>query len=179
MLVQRVLRQKPTFTDPGPCRFKASCHTLMLCVLAAALASCVSADSNAVDNRGDFAVDAYTPPADATALAEQRARAWWQRHQVRFGAQPPYLAVQTNVLPAAEIGQDFYAKLTRSKTSSSFFAQDPDDADSDADIYGVVIFDTRTGHVVSLQGYAVVDTPSRGRIARFGPYVARYIGTGR
>ena len=177
MLVQRVLRQKPTFTDPGPCRFKASCHTLMLCVLAAALASCVSADSNAVDNRGDFAVDAYTPPADATALAEQRARAWWQQHGARFGAQPPYLAVQTNMLLPGEIVQDLYAKMIRSKTSSLFFAQGGDE-DSTTNIYSVVIFDTRTGHVVSPQGHAVVDTPSRGRIARFGPYLARYIGSG-
>ena len=82
------------------------------------------------------------------------------------------------MLLSGDIVQDFYAKLLRSRTSSLFFAQG-DEAESTANIYGVVIFDTRTGHVISPQGYAVVDTPARGRIARFGPYLARYIGTGR
>ena len=136
------------------------------------------ADPNAVDRRGDYAIDAYTPPADATALAEQRARQWWQRNQERFGAQTRYLAVQTNLLMEGEIVQNEYAKMIRSKTSSGYFAQGYETSPT-ADIYGVVIFDTRTDRVVSPQGYAVVDTPAHGRIAQFGPYLARYIGTGR
>jgi hypothetical protein len=176
--VSAPFRQDPALTDRGPIRFKGSCQALIICVLAAPFASCTLADPNAVDDRGDFAIDTYTPPADATALAEQRARAWWQRHAGRFGAQPPYLAVQTNLLLQGEIVQDLYAKMIRAKTSSLFFAQGYE-AYPTASIYGVVIFDSRTGHVVGPQGYAVVDTPSRGRIARFGPYVARYIGTGR
>jgi hypothetical protein len=42
-----------------------------------------------------------------------------------------------------------------------------------------MIFDTRTGTFVSNRGFVSVDTPSRGRVARFGDYIARYIGTGR
>jgi hypothetical protein len=151
---------------------------LLACALAAALASCALIDPNAVDNRGDYAIDTYYPPRDATALAEQRARQWWQRNQQRFGAQPPYLAVQTNLLLQGEIVQNLYAKMIRSKTTSLFFAQGIDRYPVFT-IYGVVIFDTRTNRVVSPQGYAVVDTPPRGRIAHFGPYLARYIGTGK
>jgi hypothetical protein len=171
-------RQKPGFADRGSFRLKGSCQALATCVLAAALMSCILADPNAVANRGDYAIDAYTPAADAAAQAEQRARGWWQRHAGRFGAQPPYLAVQTNQLLQGEIVQDLYAKMLRAKTSSLFFAQ-AYEAYPTAPIYGVVIFDARTGHLVGPQGYAVVDTPPRGSIARFGPYVARYIGTGR
>jgi hypothetical protein len=43
---------------------------------------------------------------------------------------------------------------------------------------GVLIYDISTGHLVSNQGYIAVDTPPRGGIARFGPYIARYIGWG-
>jgi hypothetical protein len=42
-----------------------------------------------------------------------------------------------------------------------------------------MIYDTQTDRFVSNQGYVSVDTPPRGRSARFGDYVARYIGTGR
>jgi hypothetical protein len=42
-----------------------------------------------------------------------------------------------------------------------------------------MIFDVHTSHVVSAHGYVSADTPQRGRVARFGAYIARYIGTGR
>jgi hypothetical protein len=45
-------------------------------------------------------------------------------------------------------------------------------------MYCVNIFDTRTERLVSQEGYAVIDLPESGRVARFGPYTARYIGTG-
>jgi hypothetical protein len=45
-------------------------------------------------------------------------------------------------------------------------------------MYCVNIFDTQTERLVSQEGYAVIDLPGRGRVARFGPYTAIYIGTG-
>ena len=42
-----------------------------------------------------------------------------------------------------------------------------------------MIYNTTTGHFVGDQGYVSVDTPNPGEVARFGDYVARYIGTGR
>jgi hypothetical protein len=44
--------------------------------------------------------------------------------------------------------------------------------------YCISIFDTQTEKLVSQEGYAVVDLPRRGSVARFGTYTARYIGTG-
>jgi hypothetical protein len=34
----------------------------------------------------------------------------------------------------------------------------------------------RTGKLVSPDGYAVLDLPARGNVARFGTYTARFIG---
>ena len=164
--------------DLWPFRLRAVCRLVLGSILTAFFACCVSMDPNAVDPRGDYAIDTYFPPPNATALAEQRARAWWQRNQLRFGAQPPYLAVQTNLLLQGEIVKNLYAKISNAKTTSSFFAQGIDRFPIFT-IYGVVIFDTRTNRVVSPQGYAMVDTPHRGRVVQFGPYIARYIGTGK
>jgi len=86
--------------------------------------------------------------------------------------------VQTNLLLQGEIVQDLWAKLINSQTTASFFAKSTEDYPEE-EFYGVVIFDTRTGRIVSPQGYAVADTPPRGSVTRFGPYVARYIGTGK
>jgi hypothetical protein len=41
-----------------------------------------------------------------------------------------------------------------------------------------MIYDTKAGQFVSDQGYVCVDIPARGSVARFGPYMARYIGWG-
>jgi hypothetical protein len=42
-----------------------------------------------------------------------------------------------------------------------------------------MIYDTKTGYFVGNQGYVSVDTPNPGQVARFGNYMARWIGTGR
>jgi hypothetical protein len=144
--------------------------------LVALLLACNSVGG--VDNRGNYAIDSYVPSADATYQAELRARAYWQTHAARFGPNPPYLAVQTNKLLPGEIVQDLYAKVMNSPTTSSAF-RDVDQVSFNPDIYGVVIFDTRSNRLVSNQGYAVVDQPARGIIAQFGDFSARYIGTGR
>jgi hypothetical protein len=49
---------------------------------------------------------------------------------------------------------------------------------SNLQLLGVMIFNTRTGRFVTNQGYISVDTPPRGSVARFGAYIARFIGWG-
>jgi hypothetical protein len=70
-----------------------------------------------------------------------------------------------------------YPKLLESETTASFFSQRKGNY-GNLQLKGVTIYDTKTGHVVSNQGYVSVDTPSLGEIARFGDYTARWIGTG-
>jgi hypothetical protein len=127
----------------------------------------------------DFAIDTYYPKPNEVRLAEERARQYRAKNIVRYGSNPVYLAVETSKIFESEIVQDLYAKLINSKTSATFFANSAGRHRSAVDLKGIMIFDIRTGHFVSARGYVSVDTPPRGRVARFGTYIARYIGTGR
>ena len=70
-------------------------------------------------------------------------------------------------------------KLINSETTGSFFSRNRGSKYSNLYLKGVMIYDTKTGHFVGSQGYVSVDTPSPGQVARFGDYMARWIGTGR
>jgi hypothetical protein len=43
----------------------------------------------------DLAIDTYSPPANALATAETRAREYWAKHQKEIGRDTRYLAVQS------------------------------------------------------------------------------------
>jgi hypothetical protein len=131
-----------------------------------------------IDQR-NFAIDTYYPGPNEIRLAEQRARNYWAKNASRYGSNPVYLAVETSKIFESEIVQDLWPKLINSQTTSSFFSKSPGKHQAEIDLTGIMIFDTRTGTVAGNRGFVLVDTPSRGRVARFGDYVARYIGTGR
>jgi hypothetical protein len=128
-----------------------------------------------VDNR-NFAIDTYYPTPNEIHLAEERARKYWQRHAAKFGTEPPYLAVETSKIFPAQV-QNLWPKLIYSETTASFFSHGIDKQTySNLQLRGIMIFDIRTGHFVSNQGYIAVDTPRQGGVARFDSYLARYIG---
>jgi hypothetical protein len=129
-----------------------------------------------IDNR-NFAIDTCFPNPNSIQLAEDRARAYWAKHVARFGAEPRYLAVETSKVFPSEV-QDLWPKLINSETTGSFFSHGRRNSYSNLQLHGIMIFDTRTGHFVSNQGYISVDTPPRGGVARFASYIARYIGWG-
>jgi hypothetical protein len=130
-----------------------------------------------IDNR-NFAIDTCFPTPNEIQLAEGRTRAYWAKHASRFGAEPRFLAVETSKVFPGEV-QDLWPKLINSETTASFFSHGlKGNTYSNLQLLGVMIFDTRTGRFVSNQGYISVDTPQRGSVARFGPYIARYIGWG-
>jgi hypothetical protein len=126
----------------------------------------------------NFAIDTYYPTPNEIHLAEQRARKYWAKNAKRFGLNPPYLAVETSKIFESEIVQDLWPKLINSNTTTSFFAKSPGKHHTEVDLKGIMIFDTRTGSIVSNRGFVSVDTPNRGQVARFSDCVARYIGTG-
>jgi hypothetical protein len=134
------------------------------------------AASKSVDYR-NFAIDTYSPTQNEIQLAEARARNYWNRNGARFGPEPRYLAVETSkVFPYGGL----YPKLINSETTASFFAHGSEsNTYSNLELKGITIYDTKTGHVVGNQGYVSVDTPNPGGVARFGEYIARFIGTGR
>ena len=133
------------------------------------------AASNSVDYR-NFAIDTYSPTPNEIQLAEGKARRYWERNGPRFGPEPRYLAVETSKLfPYGGL----YPKLINSETTASFFSHGAEsNTYSNLELKGITIYDTKTGHVVGNQGYVSVDTPNPGGVARFGNYMARYIGTG-
>jgi hypothetical protein len=81
----------------------------------------------------------------------------------------------TSVLQA-DIVQDLYAKLISSETTASFFSRGENDARMNLSY--IMIYDTVTNKFVSNLGYASVDLPPRGSLARWDGYMARYIGWG-
>ena len=131
-----------------------------------------------VDQR-NFAIDTYYPGPNEIHQAEQRAQKYWAKNAKRFGSDPVYLAVETSKIFESEIVQNLWPKLINSQTAISFFSKSPGRHHTEVDLTGVMIFDTCTGSFVDNRGFVLVDTPSRGTVARFGEYTARYIGTGR
>ena len=73
--------------------------------------------------------------------------------------------------------QLLYPKLINSETTASYFSQRRGGY-SNLQLKGIMIYDTRTGHFVSNYGFISVDTPQRGRVARFDDYLARFVGRG-
>jgi hypothetical protein len=109
-------------------------------------------------------------------IAETRAKQYWTKHQAELNQSTRYLAVESYSILSADIS-DLYYKLRHSPGVNASDIQDYQ-SNFDIDIFCINIFDTRTGKLVSPVGYAVVDEPEKGTLARFGGYVAKFIGKG-
>jgi hypothetical protein len=142
-------------------------------VIALVSSSCAQFESSA---NTDLAIDTYIPPKAVLGVAESRAKKYWSIHQAQIGQDTRYLAVQSDVIFSDEI-TDLYAKLINSPGVNASALEDFGN-NNDLNIYCVNIFDTQSGRFASPEGYAVVDLPRRGSVARFGPYSAKYIGNG-
>jgi hypothetical protein len=125
-----------------------------------------------IDNR-NFSVDNCYPTPNEIQLAEQRARKYWAKHAARFGNNPFYLAVETSKIFPGDV-HGLTPKLNHAETTASNRRR----SYSYLELKGVMIFDIRTRHFVGNTGFISVDTPPLGGVARFGDYIARYIGFG-
>jgi hypothetical protein len=152
-------------------------NRICLLLFALLLLALPTVEAEKVDHR-DFAIDTCYPTQNEIMLAEARARKFWAKYSSRFGAEPRFLAVGTSKIFPGEV-QNLWPKLINSETTASFFSYGTQsNTYSNLQLLGIMIYDIKTGRFVSDQGYISVDTPSRGRVARFGPYIARYIGWG-
>ena len=142
---------------------------LFMC-LCLPLLGCVN--SATVENR-DYAFDTYYPNPNEIQSAQQRAQRYWQKNSQRFKTGTQYLAIYATNVDQADIVQNFYSKLINSKTTASYFG-----TDSSLDASCIMIYDTAANRFVSNIGYASVDLPPRGSVARWDGYTARYIGWG-
>jgi hypothetical protein len=152
--------------------------TRLFCGLACFLVAGCATGGPRADNR-NFAIDTYRPNPNELRLAEMRIRNYRGRNAALLTSEPPYLAVTAGVIFPSEIPQYLSAKLNGAETTASVLAHGGEDlAYHDFVLHGVVIFDARTGRLVNDQGFVAADTPRLGEIARFGGYLARFIGTG-
>jgi hypothetical protein len=135
-------------------------------VLCLSLLGC--ADSERVENR-DYAFDTYYPTPNEIQLAQQRAQRYWQKNAGRFTTPTKYLAVYTTSVVQGDVNQDLYSKLINSETATDFF-----ETYSSLNASCIMIYDTATNKFVSNLGYASVDLPPRGSVARWDGYTARY-----
>ena len=148
---------------------KLSIFTIIGVVLV--LSSCVQFET---DRNTDLAIDTYAPSVKALGVKENRAKEYWAKHKEQIGRDTRYLAVQSDGIFSTEI-PDLYAKLINSPAVNSSDLEDFGN-NSELNLYCVNIFDTQTERLVGQAGYAVIDLPGRGRVARFGPYTDRRPG---
>ena len=144
----------------------------VIIVVAALFAGCLQTGPSGQTN---LSIATYTPTPNALSIAEKQAKAYWAKHQSEI-AGTRYLAVESDTILSADI-PDLYYRLTNSPGVNGSDLEKYR-VNNDIDIFCINIFDTRTGKLVSPQGYAVVDEPETGSMARFGRYLARFIGTG-
>jgi hypothetical protein len=90
-------------------------------------------------------------------------------------AQTPVVAVQAATLPASEAGPI----LRRIESGELGIGNGGRPADqASRTILFLLLFDSRTGQLVSDDGVLVLDTPRRGKTGLFGGVSALYIGEG-
>jgi hypothetical protein len=138
---------------------------ICLCLL---LAGC--ANSEKIDNR-NYAFDSYYPTPNEIQLGQKRAQRYWAKNSQRWKNPTRYLAVYVTSIDQGDVNQNLYSKLINSQTTTNFF-----ETYSSLNASCIMIYDTATNGFVSNQGYASVDLPSRGAIARWDGYTAKYIG---
>jgi hypothetical protein len=149
-----------------------SSHILMLGI-GLLSGSCAQSE---LSRHTDLSIDTYRPPPKALSIAETRAKEYWVKHRTEISQGTRYLAIESDTIPSADI-PDLYYRLTNSPGVNGSDVEEYR-VNNDIDIFCVNIFDTRTGKLVSPKGYAVVDEPEPGSVARFGRYSAIFVGTG-
>jgi hypothetical protein len=116
----------------------------------------------------DYAFDTYYPTPNEIQLAQQRAQRYWEKNSRRFENVTPYLAVYTTSVVQGDVNQNLYSKLINSETTTNFF-----ETYSSLNGSCIMIYNTATGSFVSNFGYASIDLPRHGSVARWDGYTAR------
>jgi hypothetical protein len=126
----------------------------------------------------DYALMSAAPYNSEIALARERLQKFLYKANAKqrtLLAQSPVVAVQAAVLTAAEAGP----LLHRIQSGEFGHGQGGYPADqANRTVLFLLLFDSRTGQLVTDDGVLVLDTPQRGRVAVFGGVSALYIGAG-
>jgi hypothetical protein len=126
----------------------------------------------------DYALMSATPYNSEIALGRERLEKFLYKANAKkraILAQTPVVAVQAAVLPAAETGP----LLRRIESGEFGIGNGGRPADqANRQVFFLLLFDSRTGQLVSEDGVLVLNTPQRGKIGEFGGFSALYIGAG-
>jgi len=129
-------------------------------------------------NTTDYALMSATPYNSEIAIARERLQKFLYTANAKKRAvlaQSPIVAVQAAVIPAAETGPMFH------RIQSGVFGIGNGGRPADQvsrQVVFLLLFDSRTGQLVSDDGVLVLNTPQRGKIGLFGGVSALYIGAG-
>ena len=169
-----------------PCRIKLVLHPFMkppvvLLSLAALVINSCSSFAPGSALRIDYAVRHASPNGEEISLAQKRLQNFLQRGDARqrgLLGQNPVVAVQANEIDASDVpGLIYQLSSGQVANAVSYYASDPDDPTA-VPVKFLLLFDSRTGRLVSPEGVLLIDTPPRGAIANFGGIKALYAGTG-
>jgi hypothetical protein len=126
----------------------------------------------------DYALMSATPYNSEIALARERLEKFLYKANAKKRAvlaQSPVVAVQAAVLTAAEAGPLLH-RIASGEFGVGSGGRPADQASRQ--VVFLLLFDSRTGQLVSDDGVLVLYTPQRGKIGVFGGVSALYIGTG-
>jgi hypothetical protein len=116
-----------------------------------------------------------TPYNSEIALARERLQKFLAKADARkraILAQNPVVAVEAYVLTAGEVSP-ILRRLNSGRNAG--YVQDFTQR-SETEVKFLLLFDSRTGQLVSDDGVLVVNTPLRGKVGMFGGISALYIG---
>jgi hypothetical protein len=158
-------------------------HALLLSLAALVISSCASFSPSAATGFGrtDYAVQRASPNGEEISLAQKRLQNFLQRadtHERGLLGQNPVVAVQANEIDASEVSGLVPQLATGRVGAAVAYYSDPDNDPTAVPVKFLLLFDSRTGHLVSPEGVLVIDTPPRGAVANFGGVQAVYAGTG-
>jgi hypothetical protein len=158
-------------------------HALFVSLAALAINSCAWFNPSLGTGFGpnDYSVRRASPNGEEISLAQKRLQNFARRAdapQRGLLGQHPVVAVQANQIDASDIpGLVYQLGSGRVGNAMTYYSSDPNDPTA-VPVKFLLLFDYRTGRLVSPEGVLVIDTPPRGRIAKFGGVQAVYAGTG-
>ena len=126
----------------------------------------------------DYALMSASPYNSEIALARERLEKFLYKANAKkraILAQTPVVAVQAAVLSAYETGPLLH-RIARGEFGIGNTGYPADQAGRQ--VFFLLLFDSRTGQLVSDDGVIVLNTPQRGKIGEFGGISALYIGEG-
>jgi hypothetical protein len=126
----------------------------------------------------DYGVMSATPYNSEIAIGRERMEKFLYTANAKkraILAQNPVIAVEAALVPAAETGP-LFLRIKKGEFGIGNGGYPADQASRE--VVFVLLFDSRTGQMVSDDGVLVVTPPSRGKVGIFGGVSALYIGEG-